>query len=83
MIPAGFGSEDGTPGSKELGASTVNLGALQNALEAHSMKIKAAVLNKMGVEPPYGKSKPLSYGEVMVKIGAAGLCHSDLSGQPE
>ena len=53
------------------------------------MKIKAAVLNKMGAEPPYEKSRPLSIeefdlddpgqGEVMVKIGAAGLCHSDLS----
>ena len=53
------------------------------------MRIKAAVLNKMGVEPPYEKTKPLSieefdlddpgHGEVMVKIGAAGLCHSDLS----
>jgi alcohol dehydrogenase len=53
------------------------------------MKIKAAVLNKMGVEPPYAETKPLAiehfdldgpgYGEVMVKIGAAGLCHSDLS----
>jgi alcohol dehydrogenase len=53
------------------------------------MRIKAAVLNKLGAEPPYDKSKPLSieefelddpgYGEVMVKIGAAGLCHSDLS----
>jgi len=53
------------------------------------MKIKAAVLNKMGVQPPYATSKPLAieefelddpgYGEVMVKIGAAGLCHSDLS----
>jgi alcohol dehydrogenase len=53
------------------------------------MKIKAAVLNQMGAEPPYDKSKPLTidefelddpgYGEVMVKIGAAGLCHSDLS----
>ena len=53
------------------------------------MKIKAAVLNKLGAEPPYDKSKPLSieefelddpgHGEVMVKIGAAGLCHSDLS----
>ena len=53
------------------------------------MKIKAAVLNQMGAEPPYDKSKPLSidefelddpgHGEVMVKIGAAGLCHSDLS----
>ena len=53
------------------------------------MKIKAAVLNQIGAEPPYDKSKPLSidefelddpgHGEVMVKIGAAGLCHSDLS----
>ena len=53
------------------------------------MKIKAAVLNEMGVEAPYAKSKPLaieelelddpSHGEVLVKIAAAGLCHSDLS----
>jgi alcohol dehydrogenase len=53
------------------------------------MKIKAAVLNKMGVAPPYAKSKPLAieevelddpaHGEVLVRIAAAGLCHSDLS----
>jgi alcohol dehydrogenase len=53
------------------------------------MKIRAAVLNKMGAEAPYEKSKPLTieefdlddpeHDEVMVKIGAAGLCHSDLS----
>src|ERR1700692_3173943 len=53
------------------------------------MKIKAAVLNKMGVEAPYAKSKPLAieevelddpgHGEVLVRIAAAGLCHSDLS----
>ena len=53
------------------------------------MKIKAAVLNTMGVKAPYAKSKPLAieevelddpgHGEVLVKIGAAGLCHSDLS----
>jgi alcohol dehydrogenase len=54
-----------------------------------NMKIKAAVLNKMGVAAPYAKSKPLAieevelddpgHGEVLVRIGAAGLCHSDLS----
>jgi Zn-dependent alcohol dehydrogenase len=43
----------------------------------------------MRVQPPYATSKPLSieeveldppgYGEVLVKIAAAGLCHSDLS----
>ena len=53
------------------------------------MKIKAAVLNKMAVPPPYVTSKPLAieqvelddpgYGEVLVRIAAAGLCHSDLS----
>jgi alcohol dehydrogenase len=53
------------------------------------MKIRAAVLNKTGAERPYAVSKPLSieeieldlpgYGEVLVKIAAAGLCHSDLS----
>lgn len=53
------------------------------------MKVKAAVLNAMGATMPYAKSRPLSiehvelagpgYGEVLVKIRAAGLCHSDLS----
>ena len=53
------------------------------------MKIRAAVLNAMGATLPYAKSRPLSideidlegpgHGEVLVKIAAAGLCHSDLS----
>src|SRR5437764_12742793 len=53
------------------------------------MKIKAAVLHKMGLEAPYARSKPLAveeieldppgHGEVLVRICAAGLCHSDLS----
>jgi alcohol dehydrogenase len=53
------------------------------------MKIRAAVLNRMGVEGPYAQTKPLTIetvdldppgrGEVLVRIGAAGLCHSDLS----
>src|SRR5512142_482484 len=53
------------------------------------MKIRAAVLNQMGIAPPYAQSKPLSiddveldppgHGEVLVRIAAAGLCHSDLS----
>jgi alcohol dehydrogenase len=53
------------------------------------MKIKAAVLNGMGVAPPYAQTKPLAIqdieldppgrGEVLVRIVAAGLCHSDLS----
>ncbi len=53
------------------------------------MRIKAAVLHAMGIERPYDQSQPLSIeevelekpgaGEVLVKIHAAGLCHSDLS----
>ena len=53
------------------------------------MKIRAAVLSQMGTPPPYAKSRPLTIeeldlappgpGEVLVKIAAAGLCHSDLS----
>ena len=53
------------------------------------MKIQAAVLEEMGRAPPYARSKPLTIGEidlappgpgeVLVRIAAAGLCHSDLS----
>jgi class 3 adenylate cyclase len=53
------------------------------------MKIRAAVLNAMGLPRPYAISKPLTItelildrpgqGEVLVKVAAAGLCHSDLS----
>jgi alcohol dehydrogenase len=54
-----------------------------------SMQIKAAVLRQMNVPAPYAQSKPLAIetidlappgpGEVLVRIAAAGLCHSDLS----
>jgi alcohol dehydrogenase len=47
------------------------------------------MLNAMGAKPPYAHSRPLAIeqidlappgpGEVLVKIAAAGLCHSDLS----
>ncbi len=53
------------------------------------MKIRAAVLRTMGAAMPYAQSRPLSIeeveldppgpGEVLVRIAAAGLCHSDLS----
>lgn len=53
------------------------------------MKVRAAVLNEMGAAMPYAMSKPLSIeevelrdpgpGEILVRMGAAGLCHSDLS----
>ena len=53
------------------------------------MKIRAAVLNALRAAGPYAETKPLTietldlqgpgHGEVLVKIAAAGLCHSDLS----
>ncbi len=53
------------------------------------MRIRAAVLKASGLPPPYVRSQPLDVveldlappgrGEVLVRIGAAGLCHSDLS----
>jgi len=53
------------------------------------MKIRAAVLRVMGATSPYAVSRPLQIeeidlsppgpDEVLIKIAAAGLCHSDLS----
>lgn len=53
------------------------------------MKTKAAVLHEVGRPRPYAATRPLTIeeleldppgeGEVLVRIGAAGLCHSDLS----
>lgn len=53
------------------------------------MRIRAAVLEAMGQPLPYATSRPLrvqeieldppGLGEVLVRIKAAGLCHSDLS----
>ena len=53
------------------------------------MKIRAAVLSETGLPQPYAQSRPLHLeelelappgpGEVLVRIRAAGLCHSDLS----
>ncbi len=53
------------------------------------MRTRAAVLNVMGAPAPYSQSKPLEIvevdldppgeGEVLIRMRAAGLCHSDLS----
>lgn len=53
------------------------------------MKVKAAVLREMGLPAPYVQSHPITIeevevgdpgpGELLVKVLAAGLCHSDLS----
>lgn len=53
------------------------------------MRVRTAILREMGAERPYADSRPLSVeeielappgpGELLVKVRAAGLCHSDLS----
>jgi Zn-dependent alcohol dehydrogenase len=53
------------------------------------MRVRSAVLREMGSPPPYSESRPIEIaeleldppgpGEILVKVGAAGLCHSDLS----
>ncbi len=54
-----------------------------------TIRMRAAVLRETGLPAPYAQSRPLSieeveldgpgYGEILVRIRAAGLCHSDLS----
>ncbi|MFE7566780.1 alcohol dehydrogenase catalytic domain-containing protein [Streptomyces sp. NPDC057539] len=53
------------------------------------MKITGAVLEHIGLPPPYQESRPISISEleltapgpdqVLIRVEAAGLCHSDLS----
>jgi len=53
------------------------------------MKVRGALLREMGLPRPYAESRPLEIveleldppgpGELLVRVGAAGLCHSDLS----
>jgi alcohol dehydrogenase len=60
-----------------------------NASAPPRKQMKAAILNQMGLARPYANSKPLvvedvdldppGRGELLIKIKATGLCHSDLS----
>ena len=53
------------------------------------MRTRGAVLSEMGLPAPYARSRPLEVvdleleapgpGELLVRVRAAGLCHSDLS----
>src|SRR6185369_9000018 len=82
-VPQAFAPHDlVTAASDALSSFSTRTGAMP-------MRIKAAVLRAMGAPTPYAQSKPLSIeeveldppgpGEVLVKVAAAGLCHSDLS----
>lgn len=62
---------------------------MPDQVEGREVKIRSAVLREMGAPMPYAESRPLAVttleldppgpGEVLVRIRAAGLCHSDLS----
>ena len=53
------------------------------------MRVRGAVIEEIGLPRPYAESGPLSVedldlaspgaGELLVRIEAAGMCHSDLS----
>jgi alcohol dehydrogenase len=53
------------------------------------MRVRGAILREMGLPAPYAESRPLEIvdldlappgdGELLIRVGAAGLCHSDLS----
>jgi alcohol dehydrogenase len=53
------------------------------------VKVRGALLREMGLPAPYAESRPLELaeleldepgpGEILVRVRAAGLCHSDLS----
>ncbi|MDN6530162.1 MAG: alcohol dehydrogenase catalytic domain-containing protein, partial [Brevibacterium sp.] len=53
------------------------------------MKIRGAVLRDMGAQRPYAQTRPMSIedldldgpgpGEILIRLSAAGVCHSDLS----
>jgi alcohol dehydrogenase len=62
---------------------------VRTALVEGAAIMRAAVLERMGAPRPYRESRPLAIrdvdlappgdGEILVRIKAAGLCHSDLS----
>lgn len=57
--------------------------------QAVVMRIRGAVLEQIGLDRPYGESRPIAVddldlappgaNELLVRIEAAGMCHSDLS----
>lgn len=67
----------------------LNLSALNCYRGGLCLKIRSAILRSSGVQQPYKESQPIKIetieldppqaGEVLIKIKAASLCHSDLS----
>src|SRR4051794_12122843 len=82
--PAGRQSIEAGGGMTTATAST----DLETA-SGSALTIRGAVLNTAGAQRPYTQSRPITVdeltlgapgrGEVLVRVEAAGLCHSDLS----
>src|SRR6478736_2210989 len=71
------------------GCSLLVMAAVSQCGSLVAMRIRGAVLEQIGLPRPYAESKPLvvqdldlaapGAGELLVRIEAAGVCHSDLS----
>src|SRR6478752_6465433 len=69
--------------------SLLVMAAVSQSRHSGAMRIRGAVLEQIGLPRPYAESQPLQVtdlelddpgdGELLVRIEAAGLCHSDLS----
>src|SRR6476469_781234 len=69
--------------------SLLVMAAVSQSRQSGAMRIRGAVLEQIGLPRPYAESRPLAVhdldlappgaGELLVRIEAAGVCHSDLS----
>ncbi|RVJ00149.1 alcohol dehydrogenase, partial [Sinorhizobium medicae] len=79
----------GSPASRLTGDNGIYISSHELQTGGKSLKTRAALLRTSPVGRPYAHTRPLSIetieldppgpDELLVKIGAAGLCHSDLS----
>jgi len=86
---SGLGREAPGMGSRTTSRSNTCALPVCNQEKETRLKTLAAVLRKIGLPSPYAASQPLSIeeveldppgpGEVLIRVRAAGLCHSDLS----
>src|SRR6478735_11688967 len=68
--------------------SLLVMAAVSQSRQSGAMRIRGAVLEQIGLPRPYAESRPLAVhdldlappgaGELLVRIEAAGVCHSDL-----
>ncbi|QUY62711.1 Alcohol dehydrogenase [Gulosibacter molinativorax] len=85
-----FLSSQGATTAKRLASTKLSInGDLMTATASVARTIRGAVLNEIGAEAPYAKTRPITIdtltlegpgeNELLVRIEAASICHSDLS----